>query len=914
MRMTAKHLLPLIILTLLAVGLVASQARADSEIANQVEIPYEMFRLDNGLTVLVHTDHSVPTVFVGMWYGVGSADEPDGKTGFAHLFEHLMFQGTANRDGEFFTPFTKAGATGMNGTTSEDRTNYFATVPTGALDMALWMESDRMTYLLGAVTQEALDEQRGVVQNEKRQRENRPYAGMSDRIRAGVYPVDHPYRHSVIGSMEDLDAASLEDVHEWFETYYGASNVVLVLAGDISLETAKEKVAHYFAEAPAGVELVKTQQWIPTIDNTRIEKMYDKVGQTRISRTWVLPGMNDRDTSLMYLVNETLVSNKNSPLYSRLVDDLQIATSVSGYANGRLLSGEYTLTIDVKPGVDPAMVLDVVDEVLAEYLDSGPSAEITENAKLGINMYMLGSLESKSTIGRFLAEGQLYANDPLHVKKEIAWLNEATTDELQAVANRWLSKNYYQLTVEPFPELATADATVDRSSIPEITEVSGVEFPEIETVMLDNGMRLVVARRGTIPLVDVSIRVNTGNMANPPEAPGTASAAFGLLTEGTERFDANELAAELDGIGMTPRISAGLERSSFDYRILRTHLDDSFELASEMLRNPTYPEHELDKIKQQLFAVLATIEKNPSRFASSLFNRAVYGEQNPLGMVWTPELVRDFSVDTIREFHAREVAPDNMTVFMIGDISMEEARASVERAFGGWKDTADSGLRPVGDAALPAARVILIHQADAPQSTIIAGHAIAPYDAEVSTELTLVNGVFGGSFESRINMNLREDKAWSYGARSRIARNASGDQTFAVSGSVQTDKTMESMQEIKRELEEFVSSRPATAEEVERIKLNRSRSLPGTYSSNRGFLSSIVTSDAYGLPFDYAEGFTDRLNAVDLDQVNARARALIDAGVLTWVIVGDLDQIEDKVRSLEYGDVEVWDGFGNRVR
>jgi zinc protease len=912
--MTAKYLLPIAILMLLAVGLVASQARADSGIANQVEIPYEMFRLDNGLTVLVHTDHSVPTVFVGMWYGVGSADEPEGKTGFAHLFEHLMFQGTANRDGEFFTPFTEAGATGMNGTTSEDRTNYFATVPTGALDMALWMESDRMTYLLGAVTQEALDEQRGVVQNEKRQGDNRPYAGMSDRMRAGIYPVDHPYRHSVIGSMEDLDAASLDDVHEWFQTYYGASNVVLVLAGDISLATARDKVTHYFAEAPAGVELAKTKQWIPTIDNTRIETMYDKVGQTRISRSWVLPGMNDRDTALMYLVNETLVGNKNSPLYSRLVDELQIATSVSGYANGRLLSGEYNLTIDVKPGVDPAAVLRVVDEVLAGYLDDGPSAEITANAKLGINMYMLGSLESKSTIGRFLAEGQLYASDPLHVKKEIAWLNEATTDELQAVASRWLSKNYYQLTVEPFPELASVDSGVDRSAIPAVTEVSRVEFPEIETATLDNGMRLVVARRGTIPLVDVSIQVDTGNLANPSDAPGTANAAFGLMTEGTQRFDANELAAELDGIAMTPRISAGLERSSFGYRILRANLDESFELAAEMLRYPTYPEHELDKIKQQLYAVLATIEKNPSRFANSLFSRAVYGAQNPLGMVWTPELVSSFSVDTIREFHAREVAPDNMTVFMIGDITMAEARASVENAFGGWKDTADSRLQPVGDAAEPAARVILVHQADAPQSTIIAGHAIDPYDAAISTELTLVNGVFGGSFESRINMNLREDKAWSYGARSRIARNASGDQTFAVSGSVQTDKTMESMQEIRRELEEFVSSRPATDEEVDRIKLNRSRSLPGTYSSNRGFLSSIVTSDSYGLPFDYAEGFAERLNAVDLDQVNARARALIDADALTWVIVGDLDEIEAKVRSLGYGEVEVWDGFGNRVR
>jgi len=898
----------------LVIAMAASPARAADDIAGQVEIAYEAFRLDNGLTVLVHTDHSVPTVFVGMWYGVGSADEPDGKTGFAHLFEHLMFQGTENRDGEFFTPFTKAGATGMNGTTSEDRTNYYATVPTGALDMALWMESDRMSYLLGAVTQEALDEQRGVVQNEKRQGENRPYSGMADRIRAGVYPLDHPYRHSIIGSMEDLDAASVEDVHEWFEQYYGASNVVLVLSGDISLETAKEKVQHYFAEAPAGVALVKQQQWIPQIPENRIEMMYDRVGQTRISRTWVLPGMNHRDTMLMYLVNETLVGNKNSPLYNKLVDDLQIATSVQGYAHGRLLSGEYNLTIDVKPGVDPEHVLQVVDAVIAEYLSAGPSSDITENAKLSINMYMLGSLESKATVGRFLAEGQLFSGDPLAVKTEIEALNTATTDELQTIANRWLSKNFYQLTVEPFPELQSTSPSVDRSSIPEVTEVSGINFPAIETATLDNGMKLVVARRGSIPLVDVTIRVETGNTANAADAPGTANAVFGLLDKGTKKYDANELAAALDKIAMSPRTGAGNERSSFGFRILRPHLDESFRLAAEMLRNPTFPENELDKIKQQLLAILATIEKNPSQFAGSLFNRVIYGEDSPLGMVWTPQLVSDFSVDTLRQFHANEVTPDNMTVFMIGDISLDEARESVESAFGGWKAVSASNRKAVGEAEAPAARVILIDRPGAVQSTIIAGHAIDPYDPDVSTELTLVNGVFGGTFESRINMNLREDKSWSYGAGSRVARNTSGDQTFSVSASVQSDKTMESMQEILRELEEYVSSRPATAEEVERIKLNRTRSLPGSFSSNRGFLSSIVSSDAYGLPFDYAEGTAERLNAVSLEDVNERARSLIQPDQLTWVVVGDLEQVEEKIRSLNYGDVEVWDGFGNRLR
>ncbi len=904
----------LLTLWLILFALSAAAYAADDEVATQVNIPYDMFRLENGLTVLVHTDRSTPTVFVGMWYGVGSKDEPDGKTGFAHLFEHLMFQGTENREGEYFSPFTDAGATGMNGTTSEDRTNYYATVPTGALDMALWMESDRMSYLLGAITQEALDEQRGVVKNEKRQRENRPYAQMGDRIRAGLYPVDHPYRHSIIGSMEDLDNASLEDVHEWFDTYYGASNVVLVLAGDIDLATAKEKVTHYFSEAPAGVPLVHPKEWMPNLPENRRESMYDRVGQTRVTRVWALPGLNDRDTTLMYLVNESLVGNKNSPLQKTLVDDLQLATSVSGSAYGRVLSGEYTLTIDLKPGVDYDDVMPIVDRIIAEYLATGPNPQIVENAKLGVNMYMIGALERTSAIGRVLAEGYLYSDDPLYINKELEWLNTATATELRDTASRWLTRGYYELTVLPFPEYASAEPEVDRSEIPEVSADANISFPDIETATLDNGMRVVVATRDTLPIVDVSIRIGAGGTASPPEAPGLASFALSLMDKGTKEYDAHELAAAKDAIAMSGQLQAGTEESSFDYRILHTKFDESMELAAEVLRNPTYPDDELNKLKQQITAWLATLEKSPSSAAGSLFERAIYGSDNPMGSVWTPELVARVDREQLIGFHGREITPDNMTVFLIGDIGIEEATRVVERAFGKWRADAESARRPIGDAQTAKPRVILVDHPDAPQSTIYAGHALPPYDPATSTELYIMNGVFGGGFEARINMNLREDKHWSYGMRSGIQQNTSGDQYLAVSGSVQADKTMESMQEIMKEFEEFVTTRPATEKEVSRVKINRMRSLPGTFSTNRGFLSSIMTSDSYGLPFDYAEQLAERIDAVTTDAVNGRAKSVIDPAKLSWVVVGDLAQIEDKVRSLGYGDVEVWDAFGHRVR
>ncbi len=889
-------------------------ANADDGLDTQVNIPHEMFTLDNGLTVLVHTDHSTPTVFVGMWYGVGSKDEPEGKTGFAHLFEHLMFQGTENREGEYFSPFTDAGATGMNGTTSEDRTNYYATVPTGALDMALWMESDRMTYLLGAITQDALDEQRGVVQNEKRQHDNRPYSGMSDRIKAGLYPLDHPYRHSIIGSMEDLDAASLDDVNEWFGKYYGASNVVLVLAGDIDVETAKEKVNFYFGEAPAGEPLVHAKKWVPVLVENREELMYDRVGQTRIARVWALPGLNDKDTTLMYLVNDSLVANKNSPLRKTLVDDLKLATRVSGSAYGQVMSGEYTLSIDLRPGVTPEQVMPVVDRIIEEYLATGPDQQILENAKLAVNMFMLGALESNASIGRLLAEGLLYSDNPLYINQELEWLNAATVEELTATANRWLSRGHYTLTVLPFPELQSGAAQADRSAIPAVTADSDINFPDIETATLRNGMKLVVANRGSVPIVDVSVSIETGSAAAPADAPGLSTFLFALMDKGTDKYDANELAAAKDKIAMASSFQNGLERSSLSFRVLRPYLEESLTISADMLRNSVFPEEELEKLKAQLSAYLSNIALNPSGVARSLFERAVYGEDNPMGGIWTPELLEQVDRDKLRGFHAQEITPDRMTVYMIGDINIDDAKDAVNRAFGKWRADGESALTGIGNAPDPTPRVILIHHPEAVQSTIYAGHAIAPFDASINTELAIMNAVFGGSFESRINMNLREDKSWSYGMRSGIRPNSSGDQYIAVSGSVQSDKTMESMQEIMREYQEYVTTRPATDTEVGRMTLNMTRSLPGLISTNRGFLSSIISSDSFGLPFDYAEQRGERLAAITTEGVVKRSQAVIDPGNLTWVVVGDLEQIEEKVRSLNYGEVEVWDAFGNRLR
>ena len=398
----------------------------------------------------------------------------------------------------------------------------------------------------------------------------------------------------------------------------------------------------------------------------------------------------------MYLVNDSLTANKNSPLRKKLVDDLQLATRVSGYAYGRVMSGEYSLTIDLRPGVDPAEVIEIVNETISEYLDAGPDAQIVENTKLKMNMIMLGALETGASIGRMLAEGLLYSDDPLFINQELDWLNAATPDELRDIAKRWLTRGYYQITVLPFPDYTTAEADIDRSAIPAVAAKSSTNFPAIETATLSNGLQLVVATRGSF--------------------------------------------------------QDGLERSSFGYRILNGNLQASLLLAAEMLKNPSFPDEELTKLKAQIAAYLANLEVAPARAASGLFDRVIYGDENPMGSVWTPELL---DRDKLVAFYKAEITPDNMTIYMIGDIGIEDARTAVERAFAKWNTRGNSARKPIGQAASAAAKVILVDYPGAESSTIVTGNAVAPYNPDTWTAASIMNRVIGGSFESRLNMNLR---------------------------------------------------------------------------------------------------------------------------------------------------------------
>ena len=557
---------------------------ATSALAKLVDIPHQQFTLANGLRVIVHTDRKAPVVAVSVWYGVGSKHEPKGKTGFAHLFEHLMFNGSENAPGDYFEPLQQVGATDFNGTTWLDRTNYFQTVPTGALERALFLESDRMGHLLGAVTQEKLDNQRGVVQNEKRQGDNQPYGLVEYATFESLFPKGHPYHHSTIGSMADLDSASLADVKKWFVDNYGPNNAVLVLAGDIDVPTAKRLSEKYFGDIARGTPLRAVSAPVPTLDAPKSEVMKDRVATTRIYRMWAVPGLNDKHAVPLQAAATILGGLSSSRLDNALVRSEKIAVAVTADAQMFQHAGVLTVSADVKPGGDVAKVAARLDAVIAEFLRDGPTADELSRASTVMVGRQIRGFEAVGGFGgkaTALAEGLLYSNNSNFYKKELAVWATLTPAVVQASAKQWLSRPAYSLTVEPGERtesgaerggddglkissisapnnyrdpnadyhVSAPRVAVDRSKLPDVGALASLDFPAIERGKLSNGIEVVFARRGSVPTVLVSVGFDAGYAADPKSALGTQSLMLSLMREGTTTRSSVQIAEESERLG-----------------------------------------------------------------------------------------------------------------------------------------------------------------------------------------------------------------------------------------------------------------------------------------------------------------------------------------------------------------------------
>ena len=903
----------------LVLGLLAAAPAAAQE---TVDIPYTKYVLDNGLRLVVHEDDKAPIVAVNVWYDVGAADEEPGKTGFAHLFEHLMFNGSEHFNDDYFKPFDRVGATGMNGTTSQDRTNYFQVVPTTALDMALWMESDRMGHMLGAVDQARLDEQRGVVQNEKRQGENQPYGKVFLTLFENTYPAGHPYDHSTIGSMDDLNAASLDDVRTWFETWYGAANAVLVVAGDVDPEDVRARVERHFGHIPSGPPLIK-----PDVDLARRTEesrmvLQDRVPQARVYKAWNVAAIGDPALNHLTLAGVVLSTGRSSRLYRRLVYEDQIATDVSAFALTRQFGSLFILQATAQPGQDLAAVEAVLDEELRAFLDSGPTAaelaraQTRQRASFVRGVERIGGFGGKSDV---LAASEVYFGRPDGHRRTQETIMNATPADVRAAAVEWLSRGALTVEVRPFPTYAAAEDAVDRSSgPPEVTDFPSASFPAREKTRLSNGLDVILARRDAVPVVDFNLMLDAGYAADQFALPGTARMTMDMLDEGTTSRTAPEIAEALEDLGTTLFTGSNLDMSTVRMSALKENLDASLDLFADVVLNPSFPEAEFDRRRRQQLAAIARERVQPIGMAMRVFPRLLYGEEHaysqPLSGSGTEATLNALSLDGLRAFHDTWFRPDNATLVVVGDVTLAELEPALEARFAGWQP-GEVPRKNVSEVDPRAETVVyLIDRPDSEQSIIFAGHVAPPRGDPRNLQIAAMNNILGGGFTGRVNMNLREDKGWSYGAQSQIIDTA-GQRPFLVLAPVQTDRTAESMAEIDREVSSIRTGgdQPPTADELARVKDQRTLTLPGRWETNRAVMADIVQMVRFGLPDDYWETYAAAVRGLGLAEIRAEADRVLQPDRMIWVVVGDRESIEENIRTLDLGEIRFLDADGNPV-
>ncbi|MGN7932039.1 M16 family metallopeptidase [Sphingopyxis sp. 22461] len=933
--------------SLVAAGPALAKAKAANpapiaDLVKAVDIPYEAFTLDNGLRVIVHEDRKAPVVAVSVWYRVGSKHEPKGKTGFAHLFEHLMFNGSENSPGDFFEPLQQVGATDSNGTTNVDRTNYFETVPTGALDRALFLESDRMGHLLGAVTQEKLDNQRGVVQNEKRQGDNNPYGLLRYEIFENLFPTGHPYHHSTIGSMGDLNSASLGDVKKWFTDNYGPNNAVLVLAGDVNVATAKAKVQEWFGDIPRGPEIAAPKTSIPTLPAPLAKEVKDLVPTTRIYRMWAIPGLNDPEAVPLQMAMGVLGGLSSSRLDNALVRKDPVAVSVSAAAQPFEDAGILLVQADVKPGVDPQLVASRLDAEIASFLASGPTADELQRTAAS---YLAGTISGLESVGGFggkavtLAEGALYSNNPAYYKVELDRMAKATPEQVKAVANKWLSRPAFSLTYTPGerteggenrggavtagkvaapvqpdrywnealgdvgPDTGGVSSFADRSQLPAVADLKALDFPAIERTKLKNGVEVVFARRTTVPTVNVAVSFDAGYAADPHNALGTQSLMLSLMDEGTTSLDSIAFAEAKERLGAQIDGTANADETVFSLFALKPNLGASLSLLADYIRNPAFDAKELERVRAQQLNRLKAELNNPNAIASRILTPVLYGADHPYGIppsgLGNAKSVAAVTQGQLAAFHSAWIRPDNARVFVVGDTTLAEVKKQLDTTLGQWQ--APATAKPVKhfEIAIPAPRprILLFDRPKSPQSVILAGKVLDAKGGDDLEILRSANDIFGGNFLSRFNTNLRETKGWSYGVRSRI----SGDQdrlTWVAAAPVQADRTGDSIKELQSDLKSFLGDKGVTKEELERTINGSVRELPGSFETSGDVLGGIRQIVKFGRPDNYYETLPATYEAMTAAEIDAAARKALSTDGLVYVVVGDAAVVKPQLDGL----------------
>ena len=890
------------------------------ELMAGVDVPFESFTLDNGLTVLVHEDRKAPIVAIAAWYNVGSKDEPPGQTGFAHLFEHIMlFNGTEHVP-NLIEPLREMGATNWNGTTWFDRTNYFQTVPTPALDRGLYIESERMGYILGALTQERLDAQRGIVQNEKRQGDNQPYGMTFYRILERLFPEGHPYRHSTIGSMADLDNASLEDVRQWFRDNYGPNNAVIVLAGDINVAEARPLMERYFGQIPRGPDNIPAAADVPTLSQRIDDTMHDRVANTRLYRTWVVPGLAHEDTLELDVAARVLGGLNSSRLDRILVRDEQSAVSVTTSVLPFQRVGFFFVTVDVKPGVDPAAVSARLDEIVGEYIATGPT---TDEIQRVATQQVFGSVLAIEQVGGFggktvaLANSMIMTGDPSFYERNLRAYGDVTPAAVREAMGRWLTRPVYALRVdpgtrEPYQEASATNrpppdnrppTVTPREPMPDIGTIADLDFPDVQRARLNNGIEVVYARRTAVPITYVAFDFDAGVSADPQGAFGTQRLMLSTLTSGAGGRDAMEIAEQQERLGASIGANGTLDRSALTLTTLSANLGLSLDLFADVVQRPDFAESEVTRERNQQLSAIATEGTQPNGLAQRTFPALVFGANHPYGRaasgLGSEDSVSPLTRDNLIAFHQTWIRPETARVFVVSDRPLNEITRALNARFGNWQGAATPVGRKNFDTPIPDARsrIVIVDRPQSPQSVIYAGSVLPIRGSDDTLTLNAAVEVLSNGFLSRTNTEIRERRGWSYGLGGAPSLREN-QVPYIINAPVQADRTGDSIRELISQINAFNSTNGVTEAEHTRTINGNIRQLPGSFETAGAVLGALRSNQLYRRPDNYWESVASRYRAMSAAEMDAAARAVIDPSRFVWVVVGDASVVRPQLEGL----------------
>jgi zinc protease len=904
-------------------------------------LPFEKYTLPNGLQVILHEDHSTPLVTVNVWYHVGAKNEQPGRTGFAHLFEHMMFQGSKHQKG-YFGPLQQAGGR-LNGSTNQDCTNYWETVPANYLALALWMESDRMGFLLPAMTQAKLDNQRDVVKNERRQSyDNQPCGLAYETILAALYPPEHPYSWPTVGSMVDLDKASRKDVAAFFRRYYHPANASLCIAGDFHPVAAKQLVAKYFGPIPAGPKVAKLKPMPVQLKTESRIRMTDRVGLPRLYMAWPTVPAFAADAAELDILEDVLAANKTGRLYRSLVRNKQIAQDVNVAAESEELTGRLFIIATARPGHTPAELEKAIVEQLRCIQDQPPSAAEVSRAVNRIEARLLSSLESASGFeGRAdrLNKYNVFTGTPGYLASDFQRYLDVTPQGVQRIAKKYLGPNRVvlemapgpvtkitpdpRITAEqareklakavcepPLPSASPPSEDHDRQTLPKPAPAVKFALPPFQHARLSNGMEVVIVEKHQLPTVAMNLVLRAGRSSDPATKVGLANLLAAVWQEGTTHRTEEQLTDELAAIGASLNVTADWDSSTVGLRSLKRHLPKALDVYADVLRNPAFPEKELAREKNMALGRMVEIRDDATTVAQLGVAAALYGPAHPYGQppYGMPAMVRAITRADLQGFYRAHVRPEQTTLIAVGDVTPAELVPELERVFAGWKaiDAETSAATLAVPPAAKPTRILLVDKPGAAQSVIAVSQIGVARTSPDYYALTVMNSIFGGQFSSRLNLNLRESKGYTYGARTVFEWRIRQPGLFQAIASVHTAATAPALVEFLKEFQGMAGDRPVSPKELEFSKAYLTCGYPADFETSDQIASRLKTLVEYCLPDDFYNTYTARIKAVSAGDVLRAAKKYLDLDHLAIVIVADGTKVEASLRELPAGkEIEV---------